>query len=40
VIETMVQAQLRPPAVTELEVEPVDLTVYDQLLEYEEALAR
>ena len=38
-VKTMIQARLRPPAITEIEVEPVDLTIYDQLLEYEEALA-
>jgi hypothetical protein len=37
-VETRVQARLRPPAITEIEVEPVDLTLYDQLLEHEEAL--
>lgn len=37
-IEEMVKARLRPPAITEIEIEPVDLKIYDQLLEYEEAL--
>jgi hypothetical protein len=37
-VETLVQGRLRPPAITEIEVEPVDLTLYDRLLEYEEAL--
>jgi hypothetical protein len=34
----MVESGLRPPAVTDVEVEQVDLTVYDQLLEYQEVL--
>jgi hypothetical protein len=33
-----VKAGLRPPAVTEIEIAPVDLRAYDQLLEYQEAL--
>jgi hypothetical protein len=33
-----VKAGLRPPAVTEIEIAPVDLRVYDQLLEYQETL--
>jgi len=37
-VEAMVESGLRPPAVTDVEVEQVDLTVYDQLLEYQEAL--
>jgi hypothetical protein len=37
-VAAMVESGLRPPPVTEVEVEPVDLTVYDQLLEYQEAL--
>lgn len=38
VVEERVKAQLRPPAVTEIEIKPVDLRIYDQLLEYQEAL--
>jgi transposase len=37
-VEAMVESGLRPPAVTDVEVEQVDLTIYDQLLEYQEAL--
>jgi hypothetical protein len=38
-VETMVESGLRPPAVTDVQVERVDLSIYDQLLEYQEALA-
>lgn len=38
VVEERVKARLRPPAVTEIEIEPVDLRIYDQLLEHEEVL--
>ena len=38
VVEERVKARLRPPAVTEIEIAPVDLRIYDQLLEYEEVL--
>jgi len=38
VVKAMVQSGLKPPAVTDVEVEQVDLTVYDQLLEYREVL--
>jgi Mu transposase, C-terminal domain len=38
VVEERVKARLRPPAVTEVEIAPVDLRMYDQLLEYQEAL--
>jgi hypothetical protein len=31
-------ARLRPPAITEIEIEPVDLRIYDQFLEHEEVL--
>ena len=34
----MVKSQLEPPAVTDVEVEQVDLRIYDQLLEYQETL--
>lgn len=39
IVKSMVESGLRPPAVTDVEVEQVDLTVYDQLLEYQEVLA-
>jgi len=38
VVEERVKARLRPPAVTEIEIAPVDLRMYDQLLEYQEVL--
>ena len=38
VVEERVKAQLQPPAVTEIEIEPVDLRLYDQFLEHEEVL--
>jgi hypothetical protein len=38
VVEERVKARLRPPAVTQIEIAPVDLRTYDQLLEYQEAL--
>jgi hypothetical protein len=38
IVQTMVKSQLEPPAVTDVEVEQVDLRIYDQLLEYQEAL--
>ena len=38
IVKAMVESDLRPPAVTDVEVEQVDLTIYDQLLEYQEAL--
>jgi hypothetical protein len=38
VVAERVKARLRPPAVTEIEIAPVDLRIYDQLLEYEEVL--
>lgn len=37
-VEERVKARLRPPAVTEIEIAPVDLRIYDQLLEHEEVL--
>ena len=38
IVEAMVKSDLQPPAVTDVEVEQVDLRVYDQLLEYQEVL--
>ncbi len=38
IVEAMVKSQLEPPAVTDVKVEQVDLRIYDQLLEYQEAL--
>jgi hypothetical protein len=38
IVEAMVKSQLEPPAVTDVEVEQVDLRIYDQLLQYQEAL--
>lgn len=38
IVEGMVKSGLQPPAVTDVEVEPVDLRIYDQLLEYQEVL--
>ena len=38
-IETMVESGLRPPAVTDVQIERIDLSIYDQLLEYQEAPA-
>ena len=37
-LEAMVESGLRPPAVTDVKVEQVDLSIYDELLEYQEAL--
>ncbi len=37
-VEAMVKSGLQPPAVTDVQVEPVDLRIYDQLLEYQEVL--
>jgi hypothetical protein len=37
-VEAMVQSGLQPPAVTDVEVDQVDLAIYDQLLEYQEVL--
>ena len=37
-VEAMVESGLRPPAVTDVKVEQVDLGIYDELLEYQEAL--
>ena len=38
IVEAMVQSGLQPPAVTDVEVESVDLRIYDQLLEYQEVI--
>ena len=38
VVKAMVKSGLQPPAVTDVEVEQVDLSIYDQLLDYQEAL--
>lgn len=38
VVEKMVKSQQQPPAITEVNVEEIDLTMYDQLLEYQEVL--
>ena len=37
-VQAMVESGRRPPPITEVAVAPVDLTIYDQLLEYQEAL--
>jgi hypothetical protein len=39
VVEAMVKSSLQPPAITDIEVEQVDLRIYDQLLEHQEVLA-
>jgi len=39
IVKAMVESGLQTPAVTDVEVEQVDLRIYDQLLEYQEALA-
>jgi len=38
IVKAMVKSGLQPPAVTDVDVEQIDLTIYDQLLEYQEAL--
>ena len=38
VVAERVKAGLQPPAITEIAIEPVDLRIYDQLLEHEEIL--
>ena len=38
IVEAMVRSQLQPPPITDIAVDQVDLTIYDQLLEYEEFL--
>ena len=38
VVKERVKAGLRPTAITEIAIEPVDLRIYDQLLEHEEVL--
>jgi hypothetical protein len=37
-VEAMVESGLRPPPVTDVKVEQVDLSIYDELLEYQELL--
>ena len=37
-VEAMVESGLRPPAVTDVHVEQVDLSIYDELLEYQEMI--
>jgi transposase len=37
-VEAMVESGLRPPPVTDVKVEQVDLSIYDELLEYQEVL--
>jgi hypothetical protein len=39
VVEAMVKSHLQPPAITDLTIDQVDLTIYDQLLEYSEVLS-
>jgi transposase InsO family protein len=39
IVQAMVKSGLQRPPVTDVEVEQVDLSIYDQLLEYQEALA-
>jgi hypothetical protein len=39
VVEAMVKSHLQPPAITDLTIDQVDLTIYDQLLEYREVLS-
>ena len=38
IVKAMVRSQLQPPPITDIAVDQVDLTIYDQLLEYEELL--
>jgi transposase len=38
IVEAMVESGLRPPAVTDVHVEQVDLSIYDELLEYQEVI--
>jgi transposase len=38
IVEAMVKSGLQPPAVTDVDVEQIDLTIYDQLLQYQEVL--
>jgi hypothetical protein len=38
IVKAMVRSQLQPPPITDIAVDQVDLTIYDQLLEYEEPL--
>ena len=38
IVEAMVTSRLQPPPLTDIEVDQVDLRIYDQLLEYQEVL--
>jgi hypothetical protein len=38
IVEAMVTSRLQPPPITEIEVDQVDLRIYDQLLEHQEVL--
>jgi transposase len=38
IVEAIVESGLQPPAVTDVQVEQVDLGIYDELLEYQEAI--
>ena len=38
IVEAMVESGLQPPAVTDVHVEQVDLSIYDELLEYQEVI--
>lgn len=38
IVEAMVKSHLQPPAITDVTIDQVDLTIYDQLLEYGEVL--
>jgi hypothetical protein len=38
IVEAMVESDLQPPAVTDVKVEQVDLGIYDELLQYQEAI--
>lgn len=38
IVKVMVRSQLQPPPITDIAVDQVDLSIYDQLLEYEELL--
>lgn len=37
IVEVMVTSRLQPPPITDIEVDQVDLRIYDQLLEHQEA---
>jgi hypothetical protein len=38
IVEAMVTSHLQPPPITDIEVDQVDLRIYDQLLEHQEVL--